>query len=107
MIGAQHPSVHDIQCATAASFGIPIGEMTSQRRFRSVARPRQVAMFITRGKTPYSLPAIGRMFGNRDHTTVIHAIETVERLCADDPDFADQVRRIEDGLAPADPPVSA
>lgn len=92
MIGAAYPSIAQIQSVTAAAFHIPLFEMTSHRRFRSVARPRQVAMYWAHRRTPYSLPQIGRLFGGRDHTTVIHAIKTVERLIGEDKAFARKVR---------------
>lgn len=88
------PLVMDVQAQVADYYHIPIGEMVSQRRSRSVARPRQVAMYLSRAFTPQSLPEIGRRFGNRDHTTVIHAIRMVERLREADSDFDNDVRQI-------------
>lgn len=73
-------SVARIQERVAHYFRIPVLEMTSQRRGREVARPRQVAMYLSKQLTPKSLPDIGRRFGGRDHTTVIHGIRQVERL---------------------------
>ena len=58
--------------------------MTSARRAREVARPRQVAMYLSKQLTPKSLPDIGRRFGGRDHTTVIHAVRQIEKLRASD-----------------------
>lgn len=77
-------TIAEIQREVADHFHIPAAEMTSARRFRAVARPRQIAMFLAKELTPKSLPAIGRDFGGRDHTTVIHAIRQVEKLCATD-----------------------
>ena len=54
--------------------------MTSSRRIRSFARPRQVAMYLSKKLTTRSLPEIGRKFGGRDHTTVIHAVKKIEQL---------------------------
>lgn len=92
-------TIADIQREVADVFRVPVAEMTSDRRFRAVARPRQVAMALARELTPKSLPDIGRRFGWRDHATVAHAIRQVERLCAVDAGFADDVaecrRRIE------------
>jgi hypothetical protein len=73
------PVAH-IQKVVAHYFGVPVREMTSARRSREVARPRQVAMYLARELTPFSLPMIGKLFGNRDHTTVIHALRVVEGL---------------------------
>lgn len=85
------PAVADIQREVAAFFHIPVAEMTSERRAREVARPRQVAMYLAKKLTPKSLPNIGRQFGGRDHTTVIHAVRQVERLIGEDEDFAEDV----------------
>lgn len=79
--------IADIQREVADFFDVAEIEMVSARRSRSVARPRQVAMCLARDLTPKSLPDIGRRFGGRDHTTVIHAIRTVEHLCAIDAEF--------------------
>jgi hypothetical protein len=76
---SEGPVAH-IQSVVAWHYGIPIREMTSARRSREVARPRQVAMYLTRERTPFSYPHIGRLFGNRDHTTVLHAVRTIEAL---------------------------
>ena len=63
-------------------------------RARAVARPRQVAMYLAKQLTPRSLPEIGRKFGGRDHTTVIHAIKKVEELLAADKAFAEDVEML-------------
>ena len=55
--------------------------MLSQRRSRPLARPRQIAMYLAKKLTTRSLPEIGRKFANRDHTTVIHAVKTIDKLC--------------------------
>lgn len=88
-------AVADIKREVAAFFHIPIGEMVSQRRSRGVARPRQVAMYLAKQRTPKSLPNIGKLFGNRDHTTVIHAVRTVERLMGEDMSIAAAVRELD------------
>jgi chromosomal replication initiator protein len=58
--------------------------MLSARRARSVARPRQIAMYLSKQLTTRSLPEIGRKFGGRDHTTVIHAVRKIEQLREED-----------------------
>ncbi len=65
--------------------------MHSARRARQVARPRQVAMYLSKLLTARSLPEIGRKFGGRDHTTVMHAIRKVEELMDDDAQIAQDV----------------
>lgn len=72
--------------------------MESQRRAKKVARPRQVAMCLSKQMTPQSLPSIGRMFGGRDHTTVIHAVKCVERRYANDPELRNAVDSLSVGL---------
>lgn len=88
------PLVADIQQATCAAYGLPMIEMVSDRRSRAVAYPRQVAMYLARYQTAKSLPAIGRMFGDRDHSTVIHAIRGVEARIKEDPALARKVTLI-------------
>jgi chromosomal replication initiator protein len=92
------PSVADIKREVAHFFRIPAAEMVSQRRARDVARPRQVAMYLAKHRTPKSLPNIGKLFGNRDHSTVIHAVRTVERLIGEDLSIAEAVRTLEGRL---------
>ena len=58
--------------------------MVSVRRSRLVARPRQIAMYLSKTCTPKSLPEIGRLFGGRDHTTVIHSVKTIDKLRKED-----------------------
>lgn len=95
----EHPiTIAEIQRAVAEHFRIPLIEMGSQRRARSVARPRQVAMFLCKELTPFSLPMIGRHFGGRDHTTVMHAVKTIEGLAAIDADLGERVAALRDGL---------
>lgn len=77
-----NPSIASIQAAVARFYDIPLREMTSQRRDRPAAHARQVGMYLARELTPYSLPMIGRWFGKRDHTTVIHGIKAVEARLA-------------------------
>jgi hypothetical protein len=80
------PSVLSIQKIVAKHFGVPLWTMRSDLRFREYARPRQVAMFFAREFTNRSLPEIGRLFGGRDHTTVIHALRKIGELFDNDPD---------------------
>ncbi|MBL8669480.1 MAG: chromosomal replication initiator protein DnaA [Alphaproteobacteria bacterium] len=84
-------TVDEIQKRVAEYFGIKLTEMKSERRARAVARPRQVAMYLAKQLTQRSLPDIGRQFGGRDHTTVMHAVRKVEELIATDGAFGDDV----------------
>lgn len=88
------PLIALIQREVCDHFRIPSMEMQSPRRSREVARPRQVAMYLAKQLTVRSLPEIGRRFGNRDHTTVIHAIRQIEHLRKVDSDLDADVRVI-------------
>jgi chromosomal replication initiator protein len=84
-------TIDEIQRKVAEHFKIRLADMSSVRRSRDVARPRQVAMYLAKQITQRSLPEIGRRFGNRDHTTVIHAVERVTKLMEIDNAFAEDV----------------
>jgi chromosomal replication initiator protein len=85
-------SIDEIQTRVSDHYRIRKAEMTSARRAREVARPRQVAMYLSKQLTPRSLPEIGRRFGGRDHTTVIHAVRQIEKLRAQDPELDSDIR---------------
>ena len=82
-------NVESIQNLVASHFNLNIKEMLSSRRSRSLARPRQIAMYLAKQHTTNSLPDIGRKFSNRDHTTVIHAVKKIEQLMKND----DEIRK--------------
>ncbi|HQT67853.1 MAG: chromosomal replication initiation protein DnaA [Rhodospirillales bacterium 20-60-12] len=84
-------TIEEIQKRVAEHYTIKISEMSSARRARNIARPRQVAMYLAKQLTSRSLPEIGRKFGNRDHTTVMHAVSRVTELMAQDSGFAEDV----------------
>jgi len=84
-------TVEDIQKQVAAHYNIKVSDMHSARRSRSVARPRQVAMYLSKKFTTKSLPDIGRRFGGKDHTTVMHAVKKVEELIGSDAEFCSDV----------------
>jgi len=81
-------TVDDIQKATAEHFGLKQVDLVSERRNRAIARPRQAAMWLAKQLTTRSLPDIGRRFGGRDHTTVLHAVRRIEELKAQDPQLS-------------------
>ncbi len=87
-------TIDEIQRSVCEHYGIRHAEMTSARRAREVARPRQVAMYLAKRLTPRSLPEIGRRFGGRDHTTVIHAIKRIKQLRVDDSELDSDVRSL-------------
>ncbi len=84
-------TIDEIQKKVAEHYNIRVSDMHSARRARAVARPRQVAMYLAKQLTPRSLPEIGRKFGGRDHTTVIHAVKKIEELSAYDNTFREDV----------------
>ena len=84
-------TIDEIQRKVAEHYGIKLADMHSSRRARNVARPRQVAMYLCKKLTQRSLPEIGRKFGGRDHTTVMHAVRKIEELIGADTGFADDV----------------
>ncbi|NNE85918.1 MAG: chromosomal replication initiator protein DnaA [Alphaproteobacteria bacterium] len=84
-------TIEEIQKRVAEHFNIRLADMHSARRARAVARPRQVAMYLSKQLTARSLPEIGRKFGGRDHTTVMHAVRKVEELRATDNSFNEDV----------------
>ena len=84
-------TIEEIQKKVAEHFNIRLVDMHSARRARAVARPRQVAMYLSKQLTARSLPEIGRKFGGRDHTTVMHAVKKVEELRSTDNSFHEDV----------------
>ena len=84
-------TIDEIQKKVVEHYNIKLSDMHSPRRSRSVARPRQVAMYLAKSITTRSLPEIGRKFGGRDHTTVIHAIKTIEEIMVNDPNLAEDI----------------
>jgi chromosomal replication initiator protein len=83
-----------IKRRVAAHFDLSLEDLISQRRHRSVARPRQIAMYFCKRLTNRSFPDIGQRFGGRDHTTVMHAVKRVEELALSEPSFAAELQEI-------------
>lgn len=84
-------TIDDIQKKVCEYYNVRVAEMHSPKRARSIARPRQVAMFLCKMLTPRSLPEIGRKFGGRDHTTVMHAVKKVEELIAQEDSIREDI----------------
>ncbi|WP_259781536.1 chromosomal replication initiator protein DnaA [Aestuariispira ectoiniformans] len=84
-------TIEEIQKRVAEHYNIKLSEMHSARRSRAIARPRQVAMYLAKQLTTRSLPEIGRKFGGRDHTTVMHAVRKIDELRSTDAGFAEDV----------------
>lgn len=87
--------IRSIIGAVASDYNVPVIDVLSHRRTAGVVRPRQVGMYLAKKLTTRSLPEIGRMFGGKDHTTVLHAVRKVEKLMAADPDLVALVERLE------------
>jgi chromosomal replication initiator protein len=96
-------TVDRIKAAVAAEFDVSIREMVSNRRSRAVVIPRHAAIAMAYSLTPHSSAMIGRLFGDRDHTTIIYARRKIAKLRNDDRAFDDRMRRIEARLTPPRP----
>lgn len=93
--GPHSPTATGIAAVVCAFYNLKKSEFVSQRREMRVTRPRQIAMYLAREHTTSSLPQIGRLYGGRDHSTVLSAIARVRSLIAADPKIASDVQEIE------------
>ncbi|MCR6098476.1 chromosomal replication initiator protein DnaA [Salipaludibacillus agaradhaerens] len=91
-------TIQDVQKSVAATFQIKVDDLKAKKRTKTVAYPRQIAMYLSREMTDNSLPKIGDEFGGRDHTTVIHAHEKISRLFTTDEELQKQIQDIKDQL---------
>ncbi len=87
-------TIHDIQKVVGEFYNIKLDDFSAKKRTKSIAFPRQIAMYLSRELTDFSLPKIGEEFGGRDHTTVIHAHEKISKLLQSDPQFQKQLKEI-------------
>ncbi|WP_068311030.1 chromosomal replication initiator protein DnaA [Polycladidibacter hongkongensis] len=83
--------IEDIQRVVSKHYNVSRADLLSARRTRTIVRPRQIAMYLAKMMTPRSLPEIGRRFGNRDHTTVLHAVRKIEELSKADNGLAQEL----------------
>jgi chromosomal replication initiator protein len=83
--------IEDIQRIVARHYNVSKSELLSNRRTRTIVKPRQIAMYLAKVMTPRSLPEIGRRFGGRDHTTVLHAVRKIEDLSGGDNTLAQEL----------------
>ncbi len=86
--------IEDIQRVVARQYNVSRADLLSSRRTANVVRPRQVAMYLAKVLTLRSLPEIGRRFGGRDHTTVLHAVRKIENLAGNDSAFAEEIEAL-------------
>ena len=90
-ISQRKVTIEEIMRKVADHYNLRMTDLISSRRARMISRPRQVAMFLSKTLTSKSLPEIGRRFGGRDHTTVIHAVRKIEELKLIDSQIAEEV----------------
>jgi chromosomal replication initiator protein len=94
LVGAREPRrvrIEDIQRVVARHYNVSKADLLSSRRTRTIVRPRQIAMYLAKVLTPRSLPEIGRRFGGRDHTTVLHAVRKIEGMLEGDKTLAEEI----------------
>jgi chromosomal replication initiator protein len=94
LVGVREPRrirIEDIQKVVASHYNVSKHDLLSARRTRAIVRPRQIAMYLAKTMTPRSFPEIGKRFGGRDHTTVLHAVRKVEELAAGDETLAQEI----------------
>jgi chromosomal replication initiator protein len=87
-------TIEEIQRRVAEHYNVRLSDMVGPKRLRTIARPRQIAMYLAKQLTPRSLPEIGRRFGGRDHTTIMHGIRKIEELMATDSQMADDLQML-------------
>jgi len=87
-------TVDFVQRCAAEEFGLTLQDLKSKRRNKTIVLPRQVAMYLSRELTDFSLPEIGEFFGGKDHTTVLHSYNKIKELCSNNIDFKNKVDRI-------------
>ena len=87
-------TIEEIQRKVAEHYNIRLSDMIGPKRLRAVARPRQVAMYLSKQLTSRSLPEIGRRFGGRDHTTIMHGVKKIEELMSTDSHLADDLQML-------------
>ena len=92
---ARQFSIDNIQQIVAEYYHISLRELNGKKLNRGIARPRRIAMALSRELTQNSYPEIGQAFDGRDHSTVIHACERVRELCAEEPDYQPLLRLVQ------------
>ncbi|UCD83317.1 MAG: chromosomal replication initiator protein DnaA [Deltaproteobacteria bacterium] len=96
----EKPSIEQIQKAVAKYFNIKLSDLTSNKKTKPIAFPRQISMYICRKLTDYSFPEIGNKFGGKDHSTVIHAVKKIESKIKEDPILENNISLLTKNLAP-------
>ncbi len=91
--------IEDIQRVVSKHYNVSRSDLLSSRRTRTIVRPRQIAMYLSKMLTPRSLPEIGRRFGGRDHTTVLHAVRKIEELAGSDNSLQQEIEMLKRNIA--------
>ena len=91
-------TVEEIQRKVADYYNIRLSDLVGSKRLRAFARPRQIAMYLSKRMTSRSLPDIGRRFGGKDHTTVMHGVKRIEELQMTDSQIADDIEMLRRAL---------
>ncbi|SNY90363.1 chromosomal replication initiator protein DnaA [Cohaesibacter sp. ES.047] len=91
--------IEDIQRVVSKHYNVSRSDLLSSRRTRTIVRPRQIAMYLSKMLTPRSLPEIGRRFGGRDHTTVLHAVRKIEELAGSDNTLQQEIEMLKRNIA--------
>lgn len=95
---SQKITIEEIQKAVASYYSIKVSDILSVKRTKNIARPRQIAMLLCKELTVKSFPEIGRKFGNKNHTTVLHAVKRINELCLEDKELAKEVNNLRQNL---------
>ena len=96
LVKPAHPlSIDLIQKTVAKAYNIKATDLCSERKFKYIALPRQIAMYLSRKLTNASFPDIGNRFGGKDHTTVLHAVKRIESKLADDNSLKNSIESLE------------
>lgn len=91
-------TIEEIQRKVAEHYNVRLSDMIGPKRVRTIARPRQIAMYLSKTLTSRSLPDIGRRFGGRDHTTIMHGVKKIEELMATDSQLSDDLQMLKRAL---------
>ena len=92
------PNIEKIQKIVANFYGIKIADLSSQNRSRNIARPRQIAMYLSKTLTLESLPKIGQQFGGKNHATVIHSVKLMQKMMDLDAKFLQEIKELEEKI---------
>ena len=90
--------IEDVLRTISGHFNVTKQDILSSRRHKTIVYPRQIGMYLAKVLTTRSLPEIGRKFGGRDHTTVLHAVRKIEKLIKTDPSIKDSITTLENSL---------